>query len=68
MDDSALQGRLHRIERQQRLILVLLVVPYLLGVAELVGYWTAGALYAAVGIVAAAVVVFRRRSGSATGQ
>jgi Flp pilus assembly protein TadB len=61
MDESAIQARLDRIERRQRLVLVLLVVPYLLGIAELVGVWVAGVLYLVVGLVVLAVVVVRRR-------
>ena len=45
MDDSALQDRLTRIEQRQYLILVLLVVPYLLGIAQLLGFYVAGVLY-----------------------
>ena len=62
MDESALQNRLSRIERRQRLTLVLLVVPYLIGIAYLIGVWVAGALYTVVGLLLfAAVVVSRRR-------
>jgi hypothetical protein len=61
MDESALRDRLDRIERRQRLVLVLLAVPYLLGAAELLGYWRAGALGAAVGVVAFAAFVRARR-------
>jgi len=69
MDESAIQARLDRIERRQRLVLVLLVVPYLLGIAELVGVWIAGVLYTAVGLlVLATVVVRRRRRRNTTGQ
>jgi len=69
MDESAIQARLDRIERRQRLVLVLLVVPYLLGIAELVGVWVAGVLYTAVGLlVLATVVVRRRRRRNTTGQ
>jgi len=69
MDESALQTRLDRIRRRQRLVLVLLAVPYLLGAAELLGYWTAGVLAAAVGVVGfAAVVLARRRDRNAAGE
>lgn len=69
MDESALQDRLDRIEQRQYLVLVLLVVPYLVGVAELVGYWVAGALYAASGLLLFALFVRSRRRGrSAAGQ
>jgi len=61
MDESALRDRLDRIERRQRLVLVLLAVPYLLGAAELFGYWRAGALGAVVGVVAFAAFVRARR-------
>ena len=61
MDESALQARLDRIERRQRLVLVLLVVPYLVGIAELVGVWIAGVLYTAVGLLVLVTVVGRRR-------
>lgn len=66
MDESALRDRLDRIERRQRLALLLLAGPYLLGAAELLGYWRAGALGAVVGLVAfAAFVRARRRRRSA---
>jgi len=61
MDESALRDRFDRIRRRQRLILVLLVVPHLLGAAELLGYWRAGALGAVVGLVAFAAFVRARR-------
>ncbi|WP_232700525.1 hypothetical protein [Halobacterium wangiae] len=69
MDDAALQHRLSGIERRQRLILVLLVVPYLVGFAYLVGVWVAGALYTVVGLLLfAAAVVLRRRRPDTTAQ
>lgn len=66
MDESALQSRLDRIERRQRLVLALLVVPYLFGAAELVGVWLAGVLgAAAAAVVLAALVVRSRRKNPA---
>lgn len=61
MDEAALQDRLHRIERQQYLILVLLIVPYLFLVAEFVGYWIAGVTVSGVGVVVFALIAFSRR-------
>ncbi|WP_327051019.1 hypothetical protein [Halomicrococcus gelatinilyticus] len=61
MDESALRGRLDRIERRQRLVPVLLVVPYLVGIAELIGVWVAGVLYVAASLVVLVIVVVRRR-------
>lgn len=62
MDDT-LRTRLSRIERRQRLLTALLVLPNYVAAAELVGYWTAGALAAAVAVLALAVVVVSRRRG-----
>lgn len=61
MDESSLRDRLDRIERRQRLVVALLVVPYLVGIAELVGYWTAGVVYAALGVVGFALLAVSRR-------
>jgi hypothetical protein len=61
MDESTLQGRLRRIERLQYLVLVLLLVPYLVGVGELLGYWIAGSLAVAVSLVVLTVRISRRR-------
>jgi len=63
MDDSSLQARLSRIERRQRLLLAALVAPNYVAVGELLGYWTAGLLTAAVAVLAlvALVAVSRRR-------
>ena len=69
MDDSDLQNRLHRIEQRQHLILVLLVIPYLLGIAKLIGFWTAGALYTVLGLVVFVLIArSRRRSRNTVGQ
>lgn len=51
MDDAALQKRLTGIERRQYAILALLAGLYVYGAAELVGYWVAGVLGAAVLLV-----------------
>jgi MYXO-CTERM domain-containing protein len=46
-----------------------LVVPYLVGIAYVIGFGTAGVLYAAFGLVAFVLVaVRRRRSRNAAGQ
>ncbi|PSQ50750.1 hypothetical protein BRD15_01115 [Halobacteriales archaeon SW_6_65_15] len=64
MDESDLRDRLERIERRQHLVLVVLV-----GIAYVIGFWTAGVLYAAFGLVAFVLVaVRRRRSRNAAGQ
>jgi MYXO-CTERM domain-containing protein len=69
MDESDLRDRLERIERRQHLVLVVLVVPYLVGIAYVIGFPTAGVLYAAFGLVAFVLVaVRRRRSRNAAGQ
>ncbi|SEV88028.1 hypothetical protein [Halobacterium jilantaiense] len=62
--DDALRTRLSRIERRQRLLVALLVLPNYVAAAELVGYWTAGALAVAVAVLALVVVVSRRRGGN----
>jgi hypothetical protein len=60
--DESLHERLGTIERRQRLVVALLVVPYVVGIAELLGYWVAAALSAVAGLAAlAAGVVSRRR-------
>jgi ABC-type multidrug transport system permease subunit len=61
MDESALQTRLDRIERRQRFVLALLVVPYVVGLGELVGYYVAAVAAAVVGVVALALFVASRR-------
>jgi predicted PurR-regulated permease PerM len=61
MDESALQDRLHRIEQRQYLMLVLLILPYLVLVAEFVGYWIAGVAGVVVGIVVLALLAVTRR-------
>ncbi|SFR60521.1 hypothetical protein [Halogeometricum limi] len=66
--DESLQNRLRNIERRQNLLLVLLVVPYFFGLAELVGYWVAGVFAAACWtVVLVWVFVSRRRKRSGTG-
>ena len=63
MDESPLQTRLDRIERRQSVVLALLAVPYLYWFATRIGFWTAGALYAALALVGiAALIVSRRRN------
>ncbi len=37
MDESNLQNQLYRIRQRQHLILILLGIPYLFGIAELIG-------------------------------
>ena len=69
MDESVLQERLYRIEQRQYLILILLVIPYLIALTEVVGFWIAIVLGTAFGLVAFAVVVIhRRRSRGAAGR
>ncbi|MHB9286797.1 hypothetical protein ACKVMT_07125 [Halobacteriales archaeon Cl-PHB] len=68
MDETALQANLSRIERRQRLMLILLVVPYVLLVAHLLGYWKVGVVVTAAGLAALAVGIgYRRRNRSGTG-
>lgn len=62
MDDSDLEERLGRIERRQRLILALLVIPYLVGIATYSNVWVAGVLVTALVMV----VIVRRRNRSTT--
>ncbi|MEA5387522.1 hypothetical protein VB779_11040 [Haloarculaceae archaeon H-GB11] len=68
MDDAALQVRLARIERQQQVVILLLVIPYVLGVAKLLGFWPVGVALSALAILAfgAVAVSRRRRRDSAT--
>lgn len=61
MDDTALQERLRAIERRQYLVIALLVVPYLVGAAELFGYWSTTVIGVALVIVGLALLVVRRR-------
>jgi membrane protein required for beta-lactamase induction len=69
MDESNFQNQLYRIRQRQYLILVLLIIPYLLGIAELIGVWIASVLYTVFGLVVFATVVFyRRRSRNAAGR
>lgn len=69
MDEVTLQDQLYKIKQRQYLILTLLVIPYLLGIAELIGYAVAGVLYTVVGGIAFVVVtVHRRRTRNTTGQ
>ncbi|MUV60313.1 hypothetical protein [Halobacterium sp. CBA1126] len=67
MDDPALQDRVARIERRQRLLLAGLLLPNFYAAGELFGYWAAGAAAAALAVLAlvALVVVSRRRAGDA---
>jgi len=69
MDDPALQARLSRIERRQRLLLAALVVPNYVAAGELLGYWPASVAAAAVAVLAlvAFVVASRRRGGNPAG-
>ncbi|WP_436925366.1 hypothetical protein [Halosimplex amylolyticum] len=66
MDDAALRERLGRIERRQTLVLALLVPPYLLGAAELFGYWVTTVAATVLALVGFALVVVRRRRRPAT--
>lgn len=69
MDEVTLQDQLYKIKQRQYLILTLLVIPYLLGIAELIGYAVAGVLYTVVGVIVFVVVtVHRRRTRNTTGQ
>ncbi|QLG61314.1 hypothetical protein [Halorarum salinum] len=68
MGESALQDRLARIERRQRILLVLLVVPYFVGLGEVLDYWVAGVLGAACALVVLVVGVRRRRRTPAAGR
>lgn len=58
MNEAALQRRLDAIERRQRLVLALLVLPYLtVGVSLLVGAFDVGSLVVAIiGVVMLLVV------------
>ncbi|MFB6096389.1 MAG: hypothetical protein ABEJ74_03260 [Haloferacaceae archaeon] len=67
MDESALQDRLDRIEQRQYLVVALLVVPYLVAIAKVLGVWIPGMLYALLALVGfAALVVHRRRTPHST--
>jgi hypothetical protein len=68
MDDALLEDRLTRIERRQDLILLLLFVPYLVGLGELIGYAISGVLVVGLAVVVVGVVVSRRRSRRTTEQ
>jgi len=69
MDESLLETRLSRIEQRQYLIILLLVIPYFIGLAELIGYPTTGVLATALAVVVFVVIaVSRRRNRSATEQ
>ncbi|WP_231186581.1 hypothetical protein [Haladaptatus sp. DYF46] len=66
MDDSDLDDRLGRIERRQKLILALLVIPYLVVFADVIGVYVAAVLYLLLALVVAAVVVIDRRNRRTT--
>lgn len=69
MAEVALQDQLSKIKQRQYLILILLIIPYLLGITELLGYAVAGVLYTIVGIIVFVVVaVHRRCTRNTTGQ
>mgnify|MGYP006277340771 FL=1 len=69
MDEALLQARLSRIEQRQYFILFLLVIPYFIGLAELIGYATTGVLTTALAVVIfVAVTVSRRRKRNAAEQ
>lgn len=61
VDYQPLQEQLHKIKQRQYLLLVLLVIPYLIGIAELVGYAVAGVLFAIIGVIVFGVVAAHRR-------
>jgi len=61
MDDTALQERLRAIERKLSLVVALLVPPYLVGAAELFGYWRTAVVAVALALVGVALLVVRRR-------
>jgi len=68
MDDDALQARLRGIERRQNLLLAVVVVLYLVAVAELFGYWITTVVATALALLGFAyVVVSRRRRRDAVG-
>lgn len=61
MDDAALQEQFRRIKHRQYLILGLLVIAYLYGIADYIGFTIAGVLYAIVGVLGFGVIVAYRR-------
>lgn len=61
MDEPGLQDQLNKIKQRQYLILILLIIPYLLGIAELIGHAVAGVLYTVVGVLVFVAVAIRRR-------
>lgn len=62
MDESLLQNRLSQIEQRQYLIILLLIVPYFIGLAKLIGYVVTGLLVASFGFLAFVFVAISRRS------
>ena len=60
MDESDLRDELQKIKRRQHLVLVLLVIPYFVVFADLLGYW-AYVVYGVFGIVAFAIIALYRR-------
>jgi UPF0716 family protein affecting phage T7 exclusion len=61
MDDALLAERLGRVERRLNLLLVLVAVPYFVGLAELVGYALAGVLTVLVAVLGFLSLTVSRR-------
>jgi Ca2+/Na+ antiporter len=66
MDDSDLDDRLNRIERRQKLVLALLVIPYLVVIADGIGVYVAAVLYLLLALVVFTVVGINRRNRRTT--
>lgn len=61
MDDSDLRDHFQKINRRQQLVLVLLAALFFFDIVDLIGYWAAYVLYAAVGLVAFVLIAYARR-------
>lgn len=62
MDESPRQTQLDRIERRQKYILALLIVPYLVWFATITDVVIAAFLYFVLGVIAFVLITIRRRN------
>ncbi|MFW5896367.1 MAG: hypothetical protein ACOCUA_03185 [archaeon] len=69
MDEPALHEQLRQIKHRQYLIVILLVIPYLVIIAEYIGYAIAGVLYTLIGVIGFSILtVYRRGTRTAVRQ
>ncbi len=68
MDESPRQTQLDRIERRQKYILALLIVPYLIWFATIIDVVIAAFLYFVLGVIAFVLITIRRRNRDTAAQ